>query len=159
MYALQLHAPDAPAALNALHRSIIDAGQLRRRGRGTLVRWICDWACCPVLTLQPGGNNAGRARQTRPKRKRRHVTGTRATTPSIPAVPSVADNLSSSTGSWVEDAAVCVLPDVMAVSRGWFAIRLLQLVLAEERPEQPEADAWLVLMGTPSIHLGTTGPL
>eukprot|EP00892_Ulva_mutabilis_P010006 jgi/Ulvmu1/7378/UM036_0038.1 len=152
MYALQLHAPDAPAALNSLHRSIIDAGQLRRRGRSTLVRWVCDWACCPVLCLQPRRSDGRKPPPTAcPKRR---SAGARSNTPATPAVPAHVGSPASRADSWEQDAAVCVLPDVLCVARGWFAVRLLQLILAEEPLEQPEVDAWHVLMGTPSIHLG-----
>lgn len=157
MYALQLHAPDVSAALSALHRSLADAGPLRMRGRSTLVRWVCDWACCPVLSLRPHFHaDGGLPWQCKPKRQQR--TESLSGAPATPALPPPDTQVGRASGGWVHDAAVCVLPDVLASARGWFAIRLLQAIAAEEQQEQPEVDAWLVLMGTPSIHLGAPLP-
>lgn len=158
MYALQLHAPDVSAALSALHRSLADAGPLRRRGRSTLVRWVCDWACCPVLSLRPHVPAAGRTPHSQRKPKRLRRTESRSATPATPVVPPSDSFGGTVGGGWVHDAAVCVLPDVLAAARGWFAVRLLQAIAADEQQEQPEVDAWLVLMGTPSIHLGVPRP-
>lgn len=52
MAALSANYPNVHAALDALSKCLVDAGRFRHRGRGTLVRWICDWATSPNLSVQ-----------------------------------------------------------------------------------------------------------